>query len=273
MLECKDMHDVAVLAQKLLETHQPSDILIAFDIDMTLTQPDHPAVYYPNLKAHAGLYQEIMATLSPAERDRKVTLSVQTLQQRLVQADTPLVLKNIQKMGVKTIAFTASLAGPLFFQQPHPEQSLPCKDLHTIEALRFEILKSFDMRFDQGFETQALVFDQVPAHNGQHPVFFKGILCSNGEQSKASSKGAVLVAFLRKMNLHPQVVVLVDDRKPNLESVQQALSTHYPDIRYIPIEYQGAFDYAPHAMSARAFQQFWEALAQKSKAFPDQHPI
>ena len=43
-----------------LERHQPKDIWVGFDIDMTLLQPDHPAAYYPNLKKHKAVYGTVM---------------------------------------------------------------------------------------------------------------------------------------------------------------------------------------------------------------------
>ena len=115
----KNMNAVKQHIDKLLQQQSPADLFIAFDIDMTLTQPDHPAVYYPNLKTHRAIYMDLMSTLTPTERDRKVTLTVQLLPQRLVESKTPIIIKNIQETGIQTIAFTASLAGPLFFDRPH----------------------------------------------------------------------------------------------------------------------------------------------------------
>ena len=102
----------------------------------------------------------------------------------------------------------------------------------TLEALRFEILKRFDFHFDGIFKTDSMVFDEIPAHNYQHPLFFKGILCANGEQGKGSDKGSVLVAFMKRLQLSPKVVVLVDDRMPNLEAVDRALKSYDPCLLY-----------------------------------------
>jgi hypothetical protein len=254
----KTMHAVKQHIDSLLEQQLPHELFVAFDIDMTITQPDHPAVYYPNLRAHRALYTQLMSTLSPAERDRKVTLSIQLLPQRLVEPETPRIIKEIQQTGIQTIAFTASLAGPLFFN-PTPTQAP-----QHIEALRFEWLKKFNIDFAQ-FSTEDFVLDEIPAHNDQCPVFFKGILCANGEQGKDSSKGDVLIAFLKKMDLQPKAIVLIDDRMPNLESVSAALTKYYPQTQFLGLEYQGAFDYAPQAISAQDFQIFWEDLAHKSR--------
>lgn len=259
IIPAQNMHIVEQHIDKLLAQQSPKDLLVAFDIDMTLTQPDHPAVYYHNLKTHRAIYMELMSTLTPAERDRKVTLTVQLLPQRLVESDTPLIIKKIQETGTKTIAFTASLAGPLFFDPAHS------KNPQRIEALRFEHLQKANINFEQSFGAQDFILDHIPAHNDQYPVFFKGILCANGEQGKDSSKGDVLIAFLKKMDLHPKTIVLIDDRMPNLESVAHALTIHYPQIKFLGLEYQGAFDYAPQSISAEDFRKFWEDLTKKSK--------
>ena len=262
------MLDVRKKIDALLLQHTANDCLVAFDIDMTLLQPDHPAVYYPNLRKHVGIYKAIMATLSPAERDRKATLTVQILPQRLVEEDTPAIVRSIQAKGVPTLAFTASLGGPLLYT------TTKATHINTlIEALRFEILKRFDLDFDGVFKTNSMIFEEIPAHNHQHPLFFKGILCANGEQGKGSDKGSVLVAFIQRLQLSPKVIVLVDDRRPNLEAVDCALKHHDPSIEFLGIEYQGAFDYAPESISEEAFRAFWEDFASQAKiTLQEQNP-
>jgi Protein of unknown function (DUF2608) len=262
------MLDVRKKIDVLLLEHTAKDCLVAFDIDMTLLQPDHPAVYYPNLRKHVDAYKAIMKTLSPAERDRKATLTVQILPQRLVEEDTPAIVHEIQAKGVPTLAFTASLCGPLLYT------TAKITSLAThIEALRFEILGRFDFHFESVFKTDPIVFDEIPAHNHQHPIFFEGILCANGEQGKESDKGVVLVAFMKRLQLSPKVVVLVDDRMPNLEAVDRALKHYDPSIEFLGIEYQGAFEYAPESISEEAFRAFWEDFASQAKiTLQEQNP-
>ncbi len=260
MLSCKTMLDVRKKIDTLLLQHTANDCLVAFDIDMTLLQPDHPAVYYPNLRKHASVYKAIMATLNPEERDRKATLTVQILPQRLVEQDTPAIVHEIQAKGVPTLAFTASLCGPLLYTTAKISSTAT-----RIEALRLEILKRYDFHFEEVFHTDTIVFDEIPAHNYQHPLFFKGILCANGEQGKGSDKGSVLVAFIKRLQLSPKVVVLVDDRMPNLEAVDRALKHYDPSIAFLGIEYQGAFAYAPDSISEEAFRAFWEDFARQAK--------
>ena len=262
------MLDVRKKIDELLLQHTANDCLVAFDIDMTLLQPDHPAVYYPNLRKHVGIYKAIMETLSPAERDRKATLTVQILPQRLVEPQTPDIVRGIQAKGVSTLAFTASLCGPMLYTRT--KITSPAT---RIEALRFEILKRYDLHFDQVFKTESIVFDEIPAHNHQHPIFFKGILCANGEQGKGSDKGSVLVAFMKRLRLSPKIVVLVDDRMPNLEAVDRALKNYDSSIQFLGIEYQGAFEYAPESIFEEAFRAFWEDFASQAKiTLQEQHP-
>ena len=53
------MLDVSAYLQKKIAKYSKEDILIAIDIDLTLLQPEHPALYVPNVRKHLKSYREI----------------------------------------------------------------------------------------------------------------------------------------------------------------------------------------------------------------------
>jgi hypothetical protein len=78
---------------------------------MVLTQPDHPAVYYPTLMKYAKVYKKILGSLSAEQKDFANTLTTQNYPQKFVEEETPEVVKRIEEKGIKVIAFTATLTG------------------------------------------------------------------------------------------------------------------------------------------------------------------
>ena len=137
MITVNRMNDVKITVEQLLQQYQGKEILTAFDIDMTLTQPNNPATFYPALIKHYAIYKKIMGSLTPEQKDLTATLTV-FLPVRLVEAETPQIVSAIQDRGVKTIAFTAMLTGKLKDKnQTH----------NKIEALRYNALNSLGINF------------------------------------------------------------------------------------------------------------------------------
>lgn len=269
ILSLKTMDEVQEKFEAIFETYNADDILGAMDVDMTLIQSDHPAVYYPALKKYKEIYLSTFEKLSKAQRDIVNTLIVKMFPQRLVESNAPQIIKNLQEK-IKVIAFTASLTGKL--------SDLVDKGIF----LRWDQLQQMGFDFSKGFDEtiQSVSFTDIPLYVGSHPIFYQGILSSNGEGS--STKGETLVAFLkyiRSKNLkkeegaehYPKVVILVDDRMKNLTDVQDKLKAYDPSIVFIGIEYQGAYSYAPkdiskEDISKEDFSKFWEDMAEKAKA-------
>ena len=278
------IHEVQAQVDELLKTQRAEDILVVFDVDMTLTQPDHPATYYPAVKKFKTFIKNIFASLTPTQRDIALTLTTK-LAQRLIEKDSPKIVKSMQGKGVQVIAFTASLTG------------------HKNDNKSKTIFKRRDALHNMGFDFS---FQQmVREHNGCHwsriafekyadgyPMFYQGILCANGENN-GIGKGKVLVAFLSECSpkicdhkshilfrqdthveahhckapsvYEPKVIVMVDDKKANIEDAKSVLATSHPNILFVGIEYQGAFDYAPKNISEADFIKFWQSLADQAK--------
>lgn len=57
IISVKTMKSVQARVEAALEIHRAEDVLVAFDIDMTLIQSDHPAVCYPAIKKYWGIFR------------------------------------------------------------------------------------------------------------------------------------------------------------------------------------------------------------------------
>lgn len=248
--------EVQAKVDEILQTQRAEDVLVVYDIDMTLTYPDHPATYYPFIKKYAHILKNIFKSLTPAQQDVTLTLTTK-LPQRLIEKDSPMIVRNMQAKGVKVIAFTASLSG-----------SWKDNQSKTIFKRR-DLLQAIGFNFS--FPGRVVSYMNFPKYVDGYPMLYHGILCANGENS--GGKGKVLEAFLKQIstnkngtkNYIPKVVVMVDDRKLNLDDVQKKLAISHKAVQFVGIEYQGALDYAPKDISEEDFTKFWETLANQAK--------
>lgn len=245
MTSAKSIKAVEIKVVDLLKTHKHDQILVAFDIDMTLTQPDHPALYYPALRKYRDIYKRILGNVSPERKDWISTWTTLNLPQRLVEQETPQVIIALQEKGVRTMAFTASLSGSL--KEEFPKAII----------LKYENLLKKGLNFTTNFPEleREITFSEFKQYAHSYPMFYKGILSANGE--KNTSKGTVFCAFLKALDYQPEVILLVDDKKKHLEDMKEKLKICAPSSKFIGIEYQGAFDYAPHDISSEDFEKFW----------------
>jgi len=256
----KTVKDLQTKIENILKAQKAKDVLVAFDIDMTLTQPNHPAVYYPAIKKYVDVYETILGQLTPEQKDLAATLTTQLVPQKLVEDGTPQIIKALEQKGVKVIALTSSLAGPL------PAS----KD--QIIALRKDQLQKMGLDFSKSLQefVTDLKFIDFKKYAGSYPMFYHGILSANGEGNV--SKGQVLTALLshigkvRKPGFRPKVVIMIDDKKKHLEDIGKHLKSYDPSIQFIGIQYEGAFNSAPQDISKEDFQKFWEDLANQAKS-------
>lgn len=219
--------------------------LAAFDVDMTLTVPQHPACHHPNIKKHYGVLEKLLAPLNELERHKIFTLAIQAPGQQLAEVNTPVVIKKLQQRGITTMAFTASLTGVL-------------EGLGNLPRNRFQDLKALEMDFQSAFTFQELLLHELPTFNDNHPAYHQGVLYANGGEG-ASNKGAVLVAFLQRVGWKPQHIVMVDDLPKNLTDIAQALAAWDPAIQFVGVEYHGAQTYASEDLTEACFADYWQA--------------
>lgn len=225
--------------------YSPEDILVLFDVNYTLLFVDHPAMFIPNLKKHAKEMQAIMSGLSKEEQNIIIGLATKAKPQRLVEECIPDVVRSLQEKGMKVLAFSAALSGDLY--------GLDSRDWFSTA------LKSHGMDFASSFpNTKPFTFDDFPLYADSQPTYSEGIVLTN-----KSSKGAVLVSFLKRTEYHPKVVVLIDNKKANVEEVEATLKAFNPDIGFIGLDYNRGQEYAPQEIDDDSFLKWWKTLPMK----------
>ena len=252
MVKIDSMKQVQEKIDAILQPYQRDKCLLAFDIDMTLVVPNHPAAFFPNIKKYHDIMKECFLGLDSEQLDVVLNLLVLNLPQKVIEEDASKIIAQYQQQGIKTIAFTACLSGKL-------------GEVDRIEQVRYETLKSLGFSFSKTFPAiQDETLEDIPQYRSHHPVFYKGILVSNGERG-ISCKGRTLISFLNKFHFSPQVIVLVDDKRKNLEDVERALKDYNNSIRFVGIEYTKGLSFEEGAISETAFRAFWSDLTMKSK--------
>ncbi|MBA4750530.1 MAG: DUF2608 domain-containing protein [Alphaproteobacteria bacterium] len=263
--EARSAAKVEQLLAPLLTQHDPKKVLVLFDIDMTLTQTDHPAFYYKNLKKHYALVKETLNALTPLARDETLSATVY-FPQKLTDSAFPGLIKTLQKHDVLCLALTSRLVGPL---QP---QDVP------MEKHSYDTLKGFDIDFEKGWlfkEKDYFDLSRVlkKSYRKHFPTYYKGILVNNGERGPYE-KVDTLLAFLEyAWRVRPEVIVLIDDKKENLEKMAKGLTTSnkvYPkDLPlFVGIHYKGAENLETRPINEAGAKDFWQQCLQRACTTP-----
>lgn len=243
-------HSIKSLSEIEAHLGDPKDSLIIFDVDYVLTHPKELAFQFPNFAKNMHFVKELFTSLSALERDLFANLMVfDQAGCQLVEKTTPLFIQQLQKKGYKVIALTATLTSPL-------------KGLN-IKENRFKTLSSFGIDFSKSFpEHEEITFRSLLANRNTYPLFYKGILFSNGE-NQANQKGAVLKEFLEKISFDPKHIVFVDDRKPNLDSIQEIFKLS--NAKVSTFQYNGSLLYPSLDIEKKLFEEKWIQLAEDAK--------
>lgn len=218
-----------------------------FDIDMVLIQPDDPAFQMLNIERYYQIAKRIILSVPPAKRDILYTLTSLYYDSVLVDKTFPLFFQELKEQGIPSMGLTASLTGSL---------------LHVpyLEAWKADHLCKQGIYFEESAPCRSsITFCDLPSYRGHYPMFFKGILLTNGGFS--CSKGRGFVAFLKHTGLHPEEIVFADDKEDNLISVESALLEYDPSIHFIGLHYLGARYYPSEYISEDEFARRWDALA------------
>lgn len=259
IISVRSIHEVQAKVNEVVKIQKAEDVLVVFDVDMTLTQPNHPATFYPVTKKYQHTLKTIFNDLTPVQQDMALTLTTK-LPQLLIEKDSLKIVKAMQDKGVRVIALTACLSGH--------------RDDHRNKTIfkRRDALQKFGFSFS--FPGRVVSYMDFSIYAGGYPMLYHGVLCSNGENN-GIGKGKVLSAFLQQVGMTkgapygsgyaPKVVIMVDDREKNLVDVQEALAADFPAIQFIGIKYEGKLSYAPKDISEAGFIKFWQNLADQAK--------
>ncbi len=213
-----NMQEMVSKVDEALKLYEAKDLLVAFDIDMTLTQPDHPATYIPAMYEHINEYKKIILDLDELKKDMCFMLTM-FLPQRLVDEKTPQIIAALKEKDLKMIAFTSSCSGKI-------------RNQPRLETFRYDVLKGLGIDFEDSFvDYPDLLFTEHEPYRGHYPSFYRGLLCANGERN-FTSKGPVLLSFLRSVKREPKMIIMIDDRKKNLENIETFLKQSYPQTNF-----------------------------------------
>ena len=251
-VSCVNIKEVDKNIKDCLKIYNSSEILIAFDIDLTLTIPTHKAVQIPNIIKNQHSFKKITENLTSIQQDLMITLATKLIAQKLIEPDSCTILQSLQESGIKIIAFSAALTGSL-------------ANIKRLEEWRYITLKNLGIDFSNSFpHIDNTIFKNIPPYLGNYPVFYKGILSANG-RTKNSSKGDVLVSFLEKSKLIPKMIILVDDTKQNIDDVEDSLKLYNSQINFLGLEYLAGKFYTDGEISEEDFINFWTNCANKAQ--------
>lgn len=251
IFKAPDMISVQKTIENALKTYKPSEIFVAFDVDLTLTVPSEKAAQMPNILQHKKIYKKIMERLNPAQQYVILNLLAEASIHSLIEEKEMVsILKNLHAKGIKTIAFSACLSGPL-------------GNISRMEIWRYTTLKNLRLDFNVSFAPIIEIeLTDIPAFLNRHPVFYKGVLCASNPIGQ-TTKGPVLNAFLKTMALSPKLIIMVDDTRDHLVDIEASLKTYDPTLKFIGIEYTKGRELTNGPISEEQFIDFWKNLETK----------
>ena len=250
---CYHIQEVSAFLRAKMEQWREDEILLAFDIDLTLLQPEHPACYVPNIRKYLSVYRSIEKQYPKMNPSIPLTF-VFFEPQHLVDAGIYPLLQDTK--NIRKIALTATPSGE--FPQ-----------LGRLEKLRYQQLVEKQISFEEYFAEDDVLLEECLPYRGNKPCFYKGVLCSNCEGG-ATTKGDALCAFLKHIAWIPKLVVLIDDKASNLKNVYKILKKNYPATQFVGIKYLGAHDYCPKTITKEDFKTYWENCFSKTYQYEKQ---
>jgi hypothetical protein len=196
--------------------------LIVLDIDGVLIktrQTFRPSSPSSNSAAHLTRLQ--------LEKAETVWLTQQSFD--LVSDQMPTLIQSVQKRSIPVCALTHCHTGPE-------------KGLVSLENWRVESLRKFNIQFQFPFPYEKRkVFSNLRNNQGFHPILQSGILFT-----EYLEKGIVLGAFLDTLPYQLDQIIFVDDRRPNLDSVQRLC--HQRGLSFLGFEYTAAKNKKPDSL-------------------------
>ena len=188
------------------------NVWVIFDVDLTLTKTMLQAgdKTYEVYKKHFTPFFESMGMDEEKKYDvwRWISYSLQTL----IDPDTTKILNELREKNLKVFSLTACASKNKF--------------------IKTKALNRIGLDFKDAFDFSDLILDNLHLHMGQYPCFYNGFLFSNGEDHP-NNKGMTLRAFIKKIKQTPSCIIVVDDKKKNLNYIYDSIADL--NIKYFPI--------------------------------------
>lgn len=224
------------------------DSLIFFDIDSTLTTPSDPYLRRHAIKRHKTIYDNLLTPLTPNQKRIFNHLLVIDSPSQLVEEDWPTIIKELQEREIKTLALTAAKTGPI-------SSILP-----SFPNWRYSELERLGIHFSTAFPGTVL-FKDLEDFGGDFPGIEKGIVYC-GHQA---SKGDLLLHILSAIKFTPALIIFVDDKRENLESLSDAIQQSFPSLHFIGIHYTGMEQIENPLTEEHIFHKKFHTLTEKAK--------
>lgn len=199
--------------QGITSTIDPYDAVFVWDIDGTIHTPDGEfggdewfCHKLEELKSQGHDFKQALERVLPEYHEAQQVVSVKPTEQEVVE-----LIHHLQEQGCMVFALTARG--------------------EAIASITQKQLKSLGISFAQscGFSNQKA----------------DGYFCCNGVvHCGTSDKGSVLIRVLKSIaderdGYTPKAIMYLDDAQRHVESVDRAVSTHYPSVSFCGFRYGG----------------------------------
>lgn len=244
--EIREIHQLKEVEQ-ILSTPLSSSDWVLFDIDYTLTAPDHPALQMSVIKQNKQRFRQELAQFTEQERDLLPMLMVTQTPNKLTEAAVPELLDVLRRRGATVLGFTSA-------------DTSVFPDVGEVPTWRSRELKRLGITFEASqIPYEHFELKYFPPFRGTYPLYSDGILYANN----LPGKGEVLAAFIDTLQDRPTRVVLVDDTLDKLQSVQEAMDQK--KIPFLGLHYQ-PIDAAVPQVSDEAWRAVWDAIHRRVEA-------
>lgn len=205
------------------------DCLVVFDVDETLITPVDKLLHVKGFWKSLWFYFFYVRTTYDFLCSKLVhhyNSALFNAEYRLVDEQTPYLIKRLQRKGVKVIALTSCPVGR------HGR-------IKHVEDWRIDQLKKFNIDFSKAFPKQKPIrfLELSPSHP---PLFKDGVLFTNTHTKKGELfreflyriKGGLNRTADGRTSWKPKGIIFVDDEYKNVKSVTSKIETECVGLHY-----------------------------------------
>lgn len=237
----------------MIAAPEPTDWVL-FDIDYTVTEPEHPAFHMSTLKQNKKLFRSELAKFSAEQQELIPVLMVTHFPNQLTDPCLAPLIQKLQLSGTTVLGFTAADTSVI------PDVGLfPNWRTNELKRLGISFSPDSPLVMSQVVPKDRIEFPQFPPVRGSYPLYQEGILYCNVNPSK----GDVLAAFLDHLNHTPSKIILVDDLLDNLVSVETELKKR--DIPFHGIHYHIQVDSTSSQIPEVEWNRIWEEIRKRTQ--------
>lgn len=245
--EIREIQELKQVTQALSTPLTQTDWVL-FDIDYTLTAPDHPMLQMAVIKQNKKVFREELEKFVGDEKKLVPVLMVTEAPSKLLDAEAPQLIQRLIALNVIVFGFTAIDTSVI-------------PDIGEVPIWRLKELERLGIHFSDHTNSclpaKKIEFTQFPSFRGTYPLYDQGILYAN----VTASKGTVLRAFIENIGQKPARVILIDDTLENLQTVQKELDQL--DIPFLGLHY------TPNESTATEFSEeqwraVWDSIKQRA---------